>query len=88
MVMPPTSPAAWGDPAAYTWDAGSAGFISNASAATLELPGAMPLAVNVGDFAAVGQRPVMIEQTSAGGGFTVYEARHPDDVVHRLQCSA
>jgi hypothetical protein len=74
----PASPAAWGDPAAYTWDAGSAGFISNASAATSVLPGATPLAVNVGDFAAVGQHLVMVEQTSAVGGFTVYEARHPD----------
>jgi hypothetical protein len=71
------NPAAWSGAGDYQWYAGPGTWTASAGSATSVISGATPLAVNVGNFSALGQHLVLIEQTNDVGGFTVYEARSP-----------
>ena len=62
----------------YQWYVRPGVWSRSPGAAKSVIPDARPLGgVNVGDFSSLGQGLVMIEQTSIGGGFTVYEASSP-----------
>ena len=78
-VRVPASPAAWTDPRSYQWrSAGPSGpWTSDPAAATAILGGPKPSGVSVADFAAVGRRFILVEQTSIGGDFTVYQSSSP-----------
>src|SRR5580700_11733860 len=72
-------PAAWSDPLSYQWwSAGPSGpWTSDAAAATSIIAGSKPSGVSVADFAAVGRRFILVEQTGIGGDFTVYQSSSP-----------
>jgi hypothetical protein len=75
----PADPAAWSDPLSYQWrSAGPSGqWTSDAAAATSIIAGSKPSGVSVADFAAIGRRFIMVEQTGIGGDFTVYQSSSP-----------
>lgn len=75
----PASPAAWTDPLRYQWwSSGPSGpWASDAAAATSIIAGPKPSGVSVADFAAVGRRFILVEQTDIGGAFTVRESSSP-----------
>jgi hypothetical protein len=70
-------PSAWDNAGGYQWRTGSSGWTTMPGSATSVVSGARPLQVSVGNFSAVGQKLVLIEQTDAVGAFTVYEASRP-----------
>jgi hypothetical protein len=72
------NPAAWSNGSDYQWYAGPQSWTADDGSAVSVIPDSTPLAVNVNDFASLGQGLVLIEQTNDVGGFTVYEARRPD----------
>jgi hypothetical protein len=78
-VRVPASPAAWTDPLSYQWrSTGSSGpWTPDPAAATAILGGPKPSGVSVASFASVGRRFILVEQTSIGGDFTVYQAPSP-----------
>jgi len=75
----PASPAAWADPLSYRWrSAGPSGpWTSDAAAATPMIAGPKPSGVSVADFAAVGRRFILVEQSGIGGDFTVFASSSP-----------
>jgi hypothetical protein len=75
----PASPAAWTDPLRYRWRrAGRSGpWTSDARATTAMIAGPKPSGVSVSDFAAIGRRFILVQQTSIGGDFTVYQSSSP-----------
>jgi hypothetical protein len=73
----PADPAALANPGDYQWYAGPSAWTPTAGGATSLFSGAIPLAVTVNDFSALGQGLVLIEQTNDVGGFTVYQTSRP-----------
>lgn len=75
----PARPSAWTDPLSYQWwSAGPSGpWTSDATAATPIIAGPKPSGVSVADFAAIGRRLILVQQTSIGGDFTVYQSSSP-----------
>ena len=72
------TPAAWDTAGDYRWFVRPGVWSRSPGAAKSVISGPRPLGgVNVSDFASLGQGLVMIEQTTIGGGFTVYEATSP-----------
>lgn len=71
------NPSDWANPADYQWYAGPSTWTATPVSAVSVVSGATPLQLSVGNFSALGQGFVMVEQTSAVGGFTVYQAPRP-----------
>jgi hypothetical protein len=69
-------PASWPNPFTYQYWTGS-GWSPDPNAAGDLIPASEPLAVSVGDYAAVGHGLVMIEQTSLAGRFRVWQSTSP-----------
>jgi hypothetical protein len=78
-VRVPSTPAAWTDPLSYQWwSTGPSGpWKPDPATATAILGGPKPSGVSVASFAHVGRRYILVEQTSIGGDFTVYQAPSP-----------
>jgi hypothetical protein len=78
-VRVPASPAAWTNALSYRWrSAGPSGpWTSDAAVATPIIAGAKPSGVSVADFAAVGRRFILVEQSGIGGDFLVYQSSSP-----------
>jgi hypothetical protein len=79
------TPLAWNNAASYQWYAGRAGWTAAAVLAASVIGGVTPLAVSVDDFTGVGRGFVLIEETTGGGGFTLYQAAAPAGPWRRIR---
>lgn len=76
MVRVQATPAAWRNPLSYQYWTGSGWSLDPNTAASV-LPAGHPLGVSAGDYTAAGHGLVLVEQTSLGGDFQVWQAGSP-----------
>jgi hypothetical protein len=76
MVRVQATPAAWRNPLSYQYWTGSGWSLDPNTAASV-LPAGHPLGVSAGDYTAAGHGLVLVEQTSLGGDFQVWQASSP-----------
>jgi hypothetical protein len=76
MVRVQASPAAWRNPLSYQYWTGSGWSLDPNTAASV-LPAGHPLGVSAGNYTATGHGLVLVEQTSLGGDFQVWQASSP-----------
>ncbi|HEY2238575.1 MAG TPA: hypothetical protein VGI21_07280 [Streptosporangiaceae bacterium] len=76
MVRVQATPAAWRNPLSYQYWTGSGWSLDPNTAASV-LPAGHPLGVSAGDYRTAGHGLVLVEQTSLGGDFQVWQASAP-----------
>lgn len=78
------NPSAWNTPADYQFWTGRGWSNQAANAGTL-IPGATPFGVSVGNYKADGHGLVLIDETTLGGAFQVWNTRNPSGPWRLLQ---
>jgi hypothetical protein len=84
LIRTPANPAAWADGYTYQYWTGKSWSSSPVSMAPL-FRNARPLAVSAGDFSAAGHGLIVIEQTSLGGDFNVWQSATPSGPWRRIK---